>query len=401
MKELQIIQPQFVERFSCLGSACRDHCCNGWGISIDKDTYRKYKNSQNQNIRKIAIKNIDVHRTSEVNWASIRLDKDGNCPYLDEARLCEVHKCLGGDALSKTCSSYPRSSHQYKTEKFNTLTLSCPEVTRLVLFDPNAFTMHEETVKQQYGFNKKEIDTEGRMINFYCNQLVMISGDNIDENIYAVNLFIQCYQDIDKNAEDRVQIISTLYNAIGEKLTSGTIAQEIAAIPLNANSRWHFLMMFQRRTISTLQIRGQKTLFNYMAFLIHHLMNNVDVNQLEERMEMLSSTWKERVLPLLNQHPHILRNFFQYNFYHNQFALNKIETIDKDFYAYTIDFFIIKSVISAFVIYNNTLSEDDIINIIYSYSIFRIHNGSAQELLLSNVDKVNESDNITLLNILN
>ncbi|HEN3645972.1 TPA: flagellin lysine-N-methylase, partial [Yersinia enterocolitica] len=388
MKELQIIQPQFVERFSCVGSACRDHCCNGWGISIDKDTYRKYKNSQNQNIRKIAIKNIDVHRTSEADWARIRLDKDGNCPYLDEARLCEVHKCLGGDALSKTCSSYPRSSHQYKTETFNTLTLSCPEVTRLVLFDPNAFTMHEETVKQQYGFNKKEIDTEGLMINFYCNQLVMISGDNIDENIYAVNLFIQCYQDIDKEAEDKVQIISTLYNAIGEKLTSGDIAQEIAAIPLNANARWHFLMMFQRRTISTLQTRGQKTLFNYMAFLIHHLMNNVDVNQLEERMALLSSTWKERVLPLLNQHPHILRNFFQYNFYHNQFALKKIETIDKDFYAYTIDFFIIKSVISAFVIYNNTLSEDDIINIIYSYSIFRIHNGSAQEFLLSNVDKV-------------
>ncbi|CNK93327.1 hypothetical protein [Yersinia aleksiciae] len=36
MKELQIIQPEFVERFSCVGSACRDHCCNGWDINIDK-----------------------------------------------------------------------------------------------------------------------------------------------------------------------------------------------------------------------------------------------------------------------------------------------------------------------------------------------------------------------------
>lgn len=401
MKELQIIQPSFVNNFSCIGSACRDHCCNGWDINIDKDTYRKYKKSQNQKIRDIAIKNISVTRVNPSNWAKIRLKEDGNCPYLDEARLCKVHKSLGGEALSETCSTYPRSSHQYKTEKFNTVTLSCPEVTRLVLFDPNAFNMHEETVKQQYDFNKKEIDAEGRMINFYCNRLILIPVDNIDENIYAVNLFIQCFQDIDKDVENKVKIISTLYYAICEKLTSGDIAQEMATIPLNANARWHFLMMFQRRTVSALKIRGQKTLFNYMAFLIHHLMNDVDVNQLEERMELLSSTWKERVLPQLNQHPHILRNFFQYNFYHNQFALNKIETIDKDFYAYTIDFFIIKSMISAFVIYNNALSENDIINIIYSYSTFRLHNGSAQKSLLLNVDKVNESDNITLLNILN
>lgn len=73
----------------------------------------------------------------------------------------------------------------------------------------------------------------------------------------------------------------------------------------------------------------------------------------------------------------------------------------KDFYGYSIDFFIIKSVISAFVIYNGTLSEDDIINIIYSYNIFRIHNSNSQDLLLANIDKINESDHITLLDLLN
>ncbi|WP_186371811.1 flagellin lysine-N-methylase [Yersinia aleksiciae] len=338
MKELQIIQPEFVERFSCVGSACRDHCCNGWDINIDKNTYRKYKNSQNQNIRSIAVKNITVTRKSLNNWAKIRLKDDGNCPYLDEARLCEVHKRLGGEALSHTCSTYPRSSHQYKIEKFNTLTLSCPEVTRLVLLDPNAFNMHEETVNQQNHFNTKEINYEGLLINHYCNQLISIENENIEENIYAINVFIHCCKDMDKKTEDRAQVISALYEAIHGKLISGEMTPEMAEIPFNANARWHFLMAFQRRTVSAAQnARGQKTLFNYMAFLIHHLMNDVDVNQLEERMAMLSSAWSDRVMPLLNEHPHILRNFFQYCLYHNQFAIDKTDEMDKDFYTNTID----------------------------------------------------------------
>lgn len=230
-------------------------------------------------------------------------------------------KFINAWAVRHRCSTYPRSSHQYKIEKFNTLTLSCPEVTRLVLLDPNAFNMHEETVNQQNHFNAKEINYEGLLINHYCNQLISIQNENIEENIYAINVFI------------------------------------------------------------------------------HHLMN--DVNQLEERMAMLSSTWSDRVMPLLNEHPHILRNFFQYCLYHNQFAINKTDEMDKDFYTYTIDNFIIKSVVSAFVIYNETLSENDIINIVYSYSIFRLHIGSAQTFLLSSIDQVNLSDNITLLNLLN
>ncbi|CNJ07133.1 flagellin lysine-N-methylase [Yersinia frederiksenii] len=401
MKELQIIQPDFVKNFNCIGSDCRDHCCNGWDIGIDKNTYRKYKSSQNKTIRNIAIKNILVTRTSLDDWAKIRLKENGNCPYLDEARLCEVHNRLGGEALSHTCSTYPRSHHQYQSEKFNTLTLSCPEVTRLVLFNPDAFHFNHEVINQKNYFNERNISPEGQMINFYCNQLILVPNENFEENIYGANIFIHCCQDIDKNLEDKIPTITGLYEAIYTKLVSGEIGNEMVNIPFNANARWHFLMMFQRRTVSALQVRGQKMLFNYMAFLIHHLMNDVDINQLEARMALLSSTWNNKVMPLLNQHPHILRNLFQYNFYHNQFALSETEALNKDFYAYTIDYFIIKSVISAFVIHNDSLSEDDIINIVYSYNIFRLHNKGAQNFLLSNIDAVNENDNITLLNLLN
>ncbi len=40
MKEITVTEPAFVTRFSCSGSACRDHCCKGWKITLDKTTVK-------------------------------------------------------------------------------------------------------------------------------------------------------------------------------------------------------------------------------------------------------------------------------------------------------------------------------------------------------------------------
>ncbi|MGK7355486.1 flagellin lysine-N-methylase, partial [Salmonella enterica] len=42
MKELTVTEPAFVPRFSCSGSACRDHCSKACKITPDKTTVKKY-----------------------------------------------------------------------------------------------------------------------------------------------------------------------------------------------------------------------------------------------------------------------------------------------------------------------------------------------------------------------
>lgn len=54
MKEITVTEPAFVTRFSCSGSACRDHCCKGWKITLDKTTVKKYLASKDTTIRTIA-----------------------------------------------------------------------------------------------------------------------------------------------------------------------------------------------------------------------------------------------------------------------------------------------------------------------------------------------------------
>ncbi|QMV51846.1 hypothetical protein GXP68_11140 [Ewingella americana] len=101
MKEILISRPEYVENFQCIGSACEDHCCKQWNITIDKDTYKKYLKSEIPDIRNIAVENIVLTKKSHNNWAKIKLNEHGICSYLDGDNLCKVHRAMGQRLLVK------------------------------------------------------------------------------------------------------------------------------------------------------------------------------------------------------------------------------------------------------------------------------------------------------------
>lgn len=71
MKEITVTEPAFVTRFSCSGSACRDHCCKGWKITLDKTTVKKYLTSKDVTIREIAKNNIILLKKAPNNWGRL------------------------------------------------------------------------------------------------------------------------------------------------------------------------------------------------------------------------------------------------------------------------------------------------------------------------------------------
>lgn len=71
MKEITVTEPAFVTRFSCSGSACRDHCCKGWKITLDKTTVKKYLTSKDVTIREIAKNSIILLKKDPNNWGGL------------------------------------------------------------------------------------------------------------------------------------------------------------------------------------------------------------------------------------------------------------------------------------------------------------------------------------------
>lgn len=80
MKEITVTEPAFVTHFSCSGSACRDHCCKGWKITLDKTTVKKYLASKDTAIRTIAQDHIILLKKNNSHWGEIAAFGAGELP---------------------------------------------------------------------------------------------------------------------------------------------------------------------------------------------------------------------------------------------------------------------------------------------------------------------------------
>lgn len=144
-----LITPRYYTDFHCIGDQCEDNCCHGWTISIDKKTYRHYVSHPDQLIQSTARQHIEKVKKSDAHWGTIRMDESGACPFLDGVGLCNVHKKMGAEALSHTCKTYPRQLRQFGTQHRRSLVLSCPEVSRQVLLNPDAMMVDITPFKGQ------------------------------------------------------------------------------------------------------------------------------------------------------------------------------------------------------------------------------------------------------------
>ncbi|SUB16282.1 Flagellar biosynthetic protein fliU [Pantoea agglomerans] len=70
MKNITVVEPLFVSAFKCIGSECRDHCCKGWDIHLDKPTVNRYLKSSLIEIKTLAVENITTTRKSFASWGN-------------------------------------------------------------------------------------------------------------------------------------------------------------------------------------------------------------------------------------------------------------------------------------------------------------------------------------------
>ena len=133
------------EDFKCIGNKCKDNCCHGWGINIDKNTYKRYRNIKDKELLRYIKDGVEINKNSnnKYNYAIIKNDKNGECPFLNQDGLCSVYSSLGEDYLSYTCTTYPRIINRVGDVREFSIALSCPEVARLLLFDEKKLEFYQ------------------------------------------------------------------------------------------------------------------------------------------------------------------------------------------------------------------------------------------------------------------
>lgn len=120
-----IVYPDYYKDFSCVAGDCEDTCCAGWEIVIDPGSLKKYHES----------KDFQGRLLRDIKWrkGTFRQCRDGRCAFLREDGLCDLYRNLGADSLCRTCRTYPRHTEEFENVREITLSISCPQVARMLM----------------------------------------------------------------------------------------------------------------------------------------------------------------------------------------------------------------------------------------------------------------------------
>ena len=135
---MKVRVPDYYNDFKCLGDTCPDTCCVGWLIEIDDASYERFKSLKGP-IGKKVMDNITI---SDEGKPVFKLQESGRCAFLNENNLCQMYIDLGPDSQCSLCDNYPRIGEEFGSLRELGLSVSCPEVARILL-------SHDEQIRYQ------------------------------------------------------------------------------------------------------------------------------------------------------------------------------------------------------------------------------------------------------------
>ena len=125
---MDILKPDYYDKFTCIADRCTISCCREWKISIDDVTYRNWKTVQPP-------ADIPGHRSSLQAYTMkkegsriMKMTESHDCPFLAENRLCRLVSMYGDKVLSETCQIFPREIHAFGEYQEASMMPCCPAV---------------------------------------------------------------------------------------------------------------------------------------------------------------------------------------------------------------------------------------------------------------------------------
>lgn len=146
----------YFKDFQCKKGECKNNCCVGWEICIDKNTYKKYKKVKGD-FKKNLKEGIDKSTRSFVK------NECGRCAFLNKDNLCDIIINLGENALCDICRDHPRYRCYLSDRVEYGIGLSCEKAVELVLSKKEKAV---EIESQTQGKEKPLSDFEKELLSF-------------------------------------------------------------------------------------------------------------------------------------------------------------------------------------------------------------------------------------------
>lgn len=375
--------PHYMQEFACIGSACEDSCCVGWKVNIDEDTYKKYRQVRDADLTFRLQKRVTRNRStpSEQNFAKIKMDKDGNCPMLNEEKLCSIQVKLGEDYLSNTCATYPRTTNNVNDVLERSATVSCPEIARLALLNPNGIDFDEivEPRSTRYGLipelhtadRKNEASAKKYLweLRIFTIQVLQNRNYSLSDRLILLGMFYQKAHQLEETGEvDQIpQIISSYTNIIDD----GTLRDDLAAVP----AKQYIQLQLMKEVVDSRFKAGiqSKRFLECYSEMLRGLgyITNEDLSVVPDNYNEAYETYFK---PFMDEHEYILENYLVNYVFKNLFPFTSSHGMFDNYVMMVVHYALIKLLLIGTGSFHKGLTTEQAVKVIQSYSKMFEHN---------------------------
>ncbi|MEG1764621.1 MAG: flagellin lysine-N-methylase [Oscillospiraceae bacterium] len=405
--DITFIEPDFYKDFACIAEKCRYSCCDHpWRIVVDKKTYKMYKSLRNPRELAERLQSSDLYRNpkseNDDDYGIFRMishkDKVGKtpCAFLNEKGLCDIQLALGGDKLCHTCREYPREYHLYGdniVEK--TLFPDCEAVLELLYkhTEPIRFINYPEVLSNNI-MNKMDIKNKlGQEHRYYENYLDLkaVGLAILQDREYCfedrmVHLAVFCHkldELTNKNADADIdafceEFIALLVNRSFEKLTEQTPNYKIQ-------------MLFASNAISLFGVGTTFTEDGKIEIYNTNITKEDDKKSCEEYYKGYIENYKVYMADKQS----FLENIMVLTF-HNTLMPLTMETASESFYAFALNYIMLRCLISGYMGERKELSYNELIDMCAFLERGTMHDYKYWEKSMEFL-KINKMDNLAYI----
>lgn len=377
---MKVLKPNYYDKFKCTANECKDSCCVGWGVFIDKKSYNKYKKVHGE-FGKFLDTNISKNRinNSDLNYGKMKLIS-GRCPFLNDESLCNIYINLGENSLCNTCKTYPRLINKYGDICEKNLTLSCPIVARLMINikDKIGFELNNEVIDEtEQAYIKNTSNLEGKLYDFlwevrsFFIEIAQFREVKLWKRLLFILLSEAKFQKLLKESDYKQlpQVMESLMNTITNEEFIKSLDDSIHPVP-----KVKSLIIDTLVTLRTQQCIANKT-FNKLLKDFALLLNESNYEN-SDNYNFLNEKEKEFDIYFRSKE-YILENYIVYDLYRNFMKAANSKDIHMIIVKMIIEYSMMKKLLLAKWNANNKKIEDDyIIDVIYSFSRTVEHNNT-------------------------
>ncbi|MBU3135990.1 flagellin lysine-N-methylase [Clostridium gasigenes] len=381
----KVVQPTYMKQFKCIGSKCEDSCCMGWGISVDKETYKKYKNSRNIKLKELLRKNITRNRTnnpSNEDYAKIKLNNKGKCSFLNNEKLCNIQLELGEKHLSNVCKQYPRNSCIIDGKIEKSAVTSCPEIARLALLNEDGIDFEEldeelndtnmilRNLRTQDSTLKNKPQKYIWEIRTFSIQIIKSRDYELWERLIILGLF--CKAIFEASEINEVDSIPEIIENYTDMIVNGEMKDGLNDIPSQRIIQMEILKELAEEKIYS-GVVNKRYLECFSEFL-QGIKYTGDIS-LDELSENYNKAYENYYSKFMSKYDYILENFLVNQIFTKFFPFNNGNHIYDNYVLLTIEYSLIKMhLIGMSGFYNENFNIDLVIKLIQSFSKVVDHN---------------------------